>query len=111
MQRPTVYQYISSFGLKPYICSHVYRFFIVYVSIGASVTSPGVAIGGTLPPGLTEEEAEEIQVELTKVQQTLSNTLYPQHLQHNYSKDSYLLFVIFISYFVLIGAAWPFCKI
>lgn len=37
--------------------------------------SPGVAIGGTLPPGLTEEEAEEIQVELTKVPQTLSTTL------------------------------------
>lgn len=39
------------------------------------MTSPGVAIGGTLPPGLTEEEAEEIQVELTKVPQTLSTTL------------------------------------
>lgn len=37
--------------------------------------SPGVAIGGTLPPGLTEEEAEEIQVELTKVPWTLSTTL------------------------------------
>lgn len=51
------------------------------MSIGSSVTSPGVAIGGTLPPGLTEEEAEEIQVELTKVSQTLSSTLYP----HTYS--------------------------
>ncbi|XP_056117050.1 tpd52 like 2a isoform X8 [Rhinichthys klamathensis goyatoka] len=45
---------------------------------GSSVTSPGVAIGGTLPPGLTEEEAEEIQVELTKVDdeiQTLRQVL------------------------------------
>ncbi|XP_039513723.1 tpd52 like 2a isoform X1 [Pimephales promelas] len=45
---------------------------------GASVTSPGVAIGGTLPPGLTEEEAEEMQVELTKVDdeiQTLRQVL------------------------------------
>ncbi|XDV49102.1 hypothetical protein PO909_018415 [Leuciscus waleckii] len=48
------------------------------MSIGSSVTSPGVAIGGTLPPGLTEEEAEEIQVELTKVDdeiQTLRQVL------------------------------------
>ncbi|XP_051758336.1 tpd52 like 2a isoform X4 [Ctenopharyngodon idella] len=45
---------------------------------GSPVTSPGVAIGGTLPPGLTEEEAEEIQVELTKVDdeiQTLRQVL------------------------------------
>ncbi|XP_050972749.1 tpd52 like 2a isoform X5 [Labeo rohita] len=45
---------------------------------GPSVTSPGVASGGTLPPGLTEEEAEEIQVELIKVEdeiQTLRQVL------------------------------------
>ncbi|XP_067269957.1 tpd52 like 2a isoform X5 [Pseudorasbora parva] len=45
---------------------------------GSSMTSPGVAIGGTLPPGLTEEEAEELQVELTKVDdeiQTLRQVL------------------------------------
>ncbi|XP_067250896.1 tpd52 like 2a isoform X4 [Chanodichthys erythropterus] len=45
---------------------------------GSPVISPGVAIGGTLPPGLTEEEAEEIQVELTKVDdeiQTLRQVL------------------------------------
>ncbi|XP_077080152.1 tpd52 like 2a isoform X4 [Siphateles boraxobius] len=45
---------------------------------GSSVTSPGIAIGGTLPPGLTEEEAEEMQVELTKVDdeiQTLRQVL------------------------------------
>uniref|UniRef100_A0A672L7W5 Tumor protein D54-like n=1 Tax=Sinocyclocheilus grahami TaxID=75366 RepID=A0A672L7W5_SINGR len=45
---------------------------------GSSVLSTGVASGGTLPPGLTEEEAEEIQVELTKVEdeiQTLRQVL------------------------------------
>ncbi|XP_016315290.1 tpd52 like 2a isoform X3 [Sinocyclocheilus anshuiensis] len=45
---------------------------------GSSVSSTGVASGGTLPPGLTEEEAEEIQVELTKVEdeiQTLRQVL------------------------------------
>ncbi|XP_058640032.1 tpd52 like 2a isoform X3 [Onychostoma macrolepis] len=44
----------------------------------SSMTSTGVASGGTLPPGLTEEEAEEIQVELTKVEdeiQTLRQVL------------------------------------
>ncbi len=34
------------------------------------MASTGVASGGTLPPGLTVEEAEEVQVELTKVPQT-----------------------------------------
>ncbi|XP_016397717.1 tpd52 like 2a isoform X5 [Sinocyclocheilus rhinocerous] len=45
---------------------------------GSSVSSTGVASGGTLPPGLAEEEAEEIQVELTKVEdeiQTLRQVL------------------------------------
>ncbi|XP_026108173.1 tpd52 like 2a isoform X7 [Carassius auratus] len=35
---------------------------------GSSKSSTGEASAGTLPPGLTEEEAEEIQVELTKVE-------------------------------------------
>ncbi|XP_018964522.1 tumor protein D54-like isoform X8 [Cyprinus carpio] len=45
---------------------------------GPSVSSTGVASGGNLPPGLTEEEAEEMQVELTKVDdeiQTLRQVL------------------------------------
>ncbi|KTG03687.1 hypothetical protein cypCar_00038070, partial [Cyprinus carpio] len=45
---------------------------------GSSKSSTGVTSGGTLPPGLTEEEAEEIQVELTKVEdeiQTLRQVL------------------------------------
>ncbi|XP_073675118.1 tpd52 like 2a isoform X10 [Garra rufa] len=45
---------------------------------GSSMSSPGVAIGGTLPPGITEEEAEEMQVELIKVEdeiQTLRQVL------------------------------------
>ncbi|XP_051525526.1 tumor protein D54-like isoform X1 [Myxocyprinus asiaticus] len=45
---------------------------------GSSMTSTGVASGGTLPPGLTEEEAEELQLELTKVEdeiQTLRQVL------------------------------------
>uniref|UniRef100_A0A9J7X8L0 Tpd52 like 2a n=1 Tax=Cyprinus carpio carpio TaxID=630221 RepID=A0A9J7X8L0_CYPCA len=49
-----------------------------YSSIGSSKSSTGVTSGGTLPPGLTEEEAEEIQVELTKVEdeiQTLRQVL------------------------------------
>ncbi|XP_059359709.1 tpd52 like 2a isoform X2 [Carassius carassius] len=35
---------------------------------GSSKSSTGEASAGTLPPGLTEKEAEEIQVELTKVE-------------------------------------------
>ncbi|XP_043102499.1 tpd52 like 2a isoform X4 [Puntigrus tetrazona] len=45
---------------------------------GSSMSSAGVASGGTLPPGLTEEEAEEIQLELIKVEdeiQTLRQVL------------------------------------
>ncbi|KAK2898529.1 hypothetical protein Q8A67_009947 [Cirrhinus molitorella] len=45
---------------------------------GSAMSSPGVASGGTLPPGLTEEEAEEMQLELTKVEdeiQTLRQVL------------------------------------
>ncbi|XP_016415204.1 tumor protein D54-like isoform X6 [Sinocyclocheilus rhinocerous] len=45
---------------------------------GSSVSSIDVASGGNLPPGLTEEEAEEMQVELTKVEdeiQTLRQVL------------------------------------
>uniref|UniRef100_A0A671MYB1 Tumor protein D54-like n=1 Tax=Sinocyclocheilus anshuiensis TaxID=1608454 RepID=A0A671MYB1_9TELE len=45
---------------------------------GSSVSSTDVASGGNLPPGLTEEEAEEMQVELTKVEdeiQTLRQVL------------------------------------
>lgn len=39
----------------------------------------GIADGMTLPPGVTEEEAEEMQMELIKVLQ-----IYPSpHLQHN----------------------------
>ncbi|XP_057212659.1 tpd52 like 2a isoform X1 [Triplophysa rosa] len=44
----------------------------------SSMTSTGLASGGTLPPGLTEEEAEEMQLELTKVDdeiQTLRQVL------------------------------------
>ncbi|XP_065103004.1 tpd52 like 2a isoform X8 [Paramisgurnus dabryanus] len=44
----------------------------------SSMPSSGFATGGELPPGLTEEEAEEIQLELTKVEdeiQTLRQVL------------------------------------
>uniref|UniRef100_A0A673ML61 Tumor protein D54-like n=1 Tax=Sinocyclocheilus rhinocerous TaxID=307959 RepID=A0A673ML61_9TELE len=49
-----------------------------FLSVGSSVSSIDVASGGNLPPGLTEEEAEEMQVELTKVEdeiQTLRQVL------------------------------------
>ncbi|XP_051509198.1 tumor protein D54-like isoform X5 [Myxocyprinus asiaticus] len=45
---------------------------------GSSMTSTDVASGGNLPPGLTVEEAEELQLELTKVDdeiQTLRQVL------------------------------------
>ncbi|XP_073723977.1 tpd52 like 2a isoform X11 [Misgurnus anguillicaudatus] len=44
----------------------------------SSMPSSGFATGGDLPPGLTEEEVEEIQLELTKVDdeiQTLKQVL------------------------------------
>ncbi len=65
-----------------YVSSSCTESFIFYLSIGSSVTSTGVASGGMLPPGLTEEEAEEIQVELTKVPQTFSSTLNPSQPSH-----------------------------
>ncbi|XP_051950317.1 tumor protein D54-like isoform X3 [Xyrauchen texanus] len=46
--------------------------------IDSTMTSTDVASGGTLPPGLTLEEAEELQLELTKVDdeiQTLRQVL------------------------------------
>ncbi|KAL2103281.1 hypothetical protein ACEWY4_000149 [Coilia grayii] len=45
---------------------------------GMSRSMEGGAAGGTLPPGLTEEEAEELRVELSKVEdeiQTLKQVL------------------------------------
>lgn len=41
------------------------------LAIDPSMTSTGFASGETLPPGLTEEEAEEMQLELTKVPHTV----------------------------------------
>lgn len=46
-----------------------------FVLFGGSF-SQGGASGGTLPPGLTEEEAAELELELTKVLHVLNHVLH-----------------------------------